>query len=463
MPEDLTFTSAWGVTISLLAGLLIVICVASMVYFYINREEKVIKKSSPVFCQLILFGIIMVNASLIIWTIPQTQFTCILKIWILCVGFALIMGNLLAKTYRIFKIFTNVKVSTSAITDLDLLKFSGAVIFLEVILLIIYTFGSGTLPDAVVVNSTTNSLYSYISCQIEDNEGFQTAMTIIIIAFNEILVILGAIIAYLTRNVDSAFNESAYIGATMYCYIFLSVIFLALYYTNGDSAGSASRRYVERSFAILAAMAFTFAMLFGPKFLTIAKIYFVEEGSSSWSKKKKKKRMAGTSSGLAPSASDMISSSRITEISDSEMMVLTSTSMDSSHGVARYYGAGETSRVAKANEPPPRFLSSSVWAQRKARENAQRLGVSSDFMDFTSTTGSAASDYMGSDTMRRRRLNLGRAGILGYLENFEESEFDIDEDEEDAELDEEGLDEAEGNVDEDNQSGEEEDDDFINL
>ena len=403
VPENLTFSSTLGLIVSILALLLIVICISSMIYFYVNRNEKIIKKSSPVFCQLILFGIIMVNSSLIIWTLTQTQVTCIVKLWVLCLGFALIMGNLLAKTYRIFKIFTNIKVSTAAITDIDLLKFSGVVIFFEAALLAIYTFGSGTLPEAIVINSSTNSLYAFVSCQVPNNETFQTTMTIVIIAFNIILVLLGAVIAYLTRNVDSAFNESTWIGATMYAYIFLSVIFLSLYYTNGDGSGSAGAQYAERSFAILLGMLLTLGFLFGPKFMTIARIYFSTTN--------------GTNSG---GISGVIDSSRITDVSSMSMTDMSATGTE-------FIGAGMVVRVAKANEPPPRFLTSAIWAARKEKEQGMVGGQTSSEVGVYATS-SGVGETSG---LKKRNKKIAALGILAQFdEEFSDLEDEEAEDDE---------------------------------
>lgn len=213
VPQNTTITSVAGAIVFTLATIMIVISVMCMVYFYINRTEAVIKKSSPVFCQLMLVGIIFMGMGLIVWSLQQTMFTCVFKAWVTVIGFGLIMGNLLAKTYRIFKIFSNIRVTTSAIRDRDLLLFSAGVILIEIALLIVYTFGAG-IPEALVVVSSSNYLYSYITCG-SNNQAFHTAIVIAIISFNGVLVVLTAIVAFLTRNVDSAFNESKYIGATV--------------------------------------------------------------------------------------------------------------------------------------------------------------------------------------------------------------------------------------------------------
>ena len=245
------------------------IAFAFSIYFYVNRREKVVKKTSPFFSQLMLLGIILCITSQIFWDVSQETWTCILKIWCLAIGFGLIMGNLLAKTYRIFKIFNNARVTSLVIRDTDLLQFTGAVILLEIILLCLYTFTSG-LPKPIAIQSTSDSLLKIVKCEVPS--GFvQLAGIIVLLGVNFLLVLGAVVIAYLTRNVDSAFNESRYIAYTVYIYLLVTIILLPLYYTAGDSSSSNSRMFIIRTIAVLVPMYFTLGALFLPKIYLVNK------------------------------------------------------------------------------------------------------------------------------------------------------------------------------------------------
>lgn len=265
--DNTSETSVVGVIVITVSFLSILLCCFTSFYLYKHRRNKIIKKSSPTFCQLMLFGMVLVYIGLVLWTVDQTQLICILKIWTVIIGFGLIIGNLLAKTYRIFKIFNNIKVTTTAIRDRNILECSFAILLMEILLLSIYTFVEG-LPNPTVVISSTDPLYSYVVCEVGDDD-FQTAMTIVIVIFNVILVLCAGVIAFLTRHVDSAYSESNYVGYTVYCYIILAIITFPLYFTGGDGTGSATRRYIERSLSLLLAMSFTWLALFAPKLRTI--------------------------------------------------------------------------------------------------------------------------------------------------------------------------------------------------
>lgn len=267
VPRLITISDPLGAIVLVLVCIGLCMCLGFSIYFFVNRHEKVIKKTSPFFCQLILLGIAMCLTSQIIWEITQSTLTCIFKIWLLAIGFGLIMGNLLAKTYRIWKIFNNIRVTSLVIKDTDLLKFSAIVVIIEIILLSVYTFTSG-LPRPVNLQSLSDSLLKIVECQVPSSL-VQIGMTITLLVFNGLLIIGGVIIAYLTRNVDSAFNESKYIAITMYMYLLVSIILLPLYYTAGDSSSSVSRQFVLRALAVLASMYFTLFCLFVPKILIV--------------------------------------------------------------------------------------------------------------------------------------------------------------------------------------------------
>lgn len=91
-PRIVTINSGLGGTFFAFIVLGLAVCLCFHIYFWINRKEKVVKKTSPIFGQLILIGIDMVFISQILWEVGQSIPICILKLWFLCLGFGLIMG-----------------------------------------------------------------------------------------------------------------------------------------------------------------------------------------------------------------------------------------------------------------------------------------------------------------------------------------------------------------------------------
>lgn len=275
VPQQVNIDSPIGIVFLVLTIIALIISICFSFLFWHYKDEKVVKKTSPFFSQLILIGVDLCLISQIFWGVSQSSFTCFIKIWLLAIGFGLIMGNLLAKTYRIFKIFTNVQITNLILKDTDLLKFSVVILSIEVALLCVYCFVSGT-PRPVNIQSTSDSLLLIIQCAVPSSF-VQLFGQISILTFNGLLILCGVVIAYVSRNVESSFNESKYIAITVYIYLLVIIILLPLYYTAGDSGSSVNRQYILRNISVLAAMYFTLVALFVPKIMNIYRTKKEEE------------------------------------------------------------------------------------------------------------------------------------------------------------------------------------------
>jgi hypothetical protein len=211
-PFFVSYSEPIAIFVVLMSSLNIIVAIGVAILFSVMKEKPVIKRASPVFCQLILLGLIMIWISLILWTGYPTTATCNIKLWFFLVGYALIMSNLLFKTYRIWKIF-EVNKSTKAqnLSNSDLLKYSTVVVLIEIVILIALMVVD--LPRPQMFATKTSDYYRYMSCGSK-SQG-QMIITIIFIVFNVLMILMGAILAFLTRNAHSSFNESKFIGLSV--------------------------------------------------------------------------------------------------------------------------------------------------------------------------------------------------------------------------------------------------------
>ena len=268
IPEAISFNDIGAVIIAIVVMALMVVCLVLIGMIWYFKEKPPIKKSSPLFCTLILSGVILSLGSTISRTLYPTRFTCVLTYWLFFIGFSLILGSIFAKTYRIFRIFSNARLSTSVIQDKDLLLFSGGIFLVFSTCLIVASIASTDVP--AIVASRTDPLLTFLVC----NSKYSSTVNICLLlsfACIFVLLLLLAIIAYLTRNVDSAFNESIYIAITVYSYVALFIIVVPLYIVSADYKSSERSRYFESAIAVILAMLVTLAALFIPKFYIIYK------------------------------------------------------------------------------------------------------------------------------------------------------------------------------------------------
>lgn len=274
------FFSAFGIIITL----------SLMIFFWRYRRTEVVRKTSFVFSELILLGILFCLVSQILWSMGSTSVTCILQVIFLAIGFGLIMSNLIAKTYRIYEIFTHPterRMKTS-ITDRDLLPFVISILLLEAILVGVYAFAGGSL-EPVTIQSKSDFLLIYSECK-SPSSFLQLFGQISLLVVNFMLILVCCYYAYRTRNVDSDYNESRYIGSIIFIYFLVCLIILPLYYTSGDSRSSLARQFIFRTVGILACLFATIFWLFLTKVQSIWEVAKRERAERNRYEQELKKR-----------------------------------------------------------------------------------------------------------------------------------------------------------------------------
>lgn len=272
------------------AGILAAIILTFYIYRY--RNNIIIRQVSFLFTEFMLLGIVLCLGSQILWSIDQSTTICILKVWMLALGFGLIMANLLAKTSRIYRIFRNTGAKTVVIKDSEVLIYVAAIMSFQLLLLSLYTFGGG-LPTPEIVQSQSDVLLLYIQCRTPEN-GWQLMGIITLELFNFSLVVCACIFGYLTRNASTDYNESSDIAYTVYMYFLVALILVPLYYTAGDSPSSISRQFIFRSMAVILAMYFTLATLFLRKVRAIREVEKINQRIRQQEEEKRRQRIMQT-------------------------------------------------------------------------------------------------------------------------------------------------------------------------
>jgi 7 transmembrane sweet-taste receptor of 3 GCPR/Concanavalin A-like lectin/glucanases superfamily/IPT/TIG domain len=234
------------------ALLTIVLMVLTVVY----KSEPVIRASTPHFGLVILLGILFGYAIIFVLAGEPTQSICLSRIWFAGIGWALLLGALLAKNYRIDRLFRSAKQFRSiAITIMHLFMWTLAILSLEIILLICWSAIDPPNKTAIDVSFTEIDF----DCESEYNDEFIGAF----LALNAVFVLAGCVLAYRTRNVSSMFSESRAIAFIIYNMLVVMVLFVPLLYVA--SFGSAER-FIIRCTCILYLLISTTLVLFGPKF-----------------------------------------------------------------------------------------------------------------------------------------------------------------------------------------------------
>ncbi|KAG0270377.1 hypothetical protein BGZ95_001701 [Linnemannia exigua] len=204
------FGSAIGVVIIAIAGLSILFSLVTMAIVILYRNSQIIKASSPLFCCLELFGFILLYFSTIMGLDIPTKFVCIARPMTLNVGFVLVVSNIVAKNFRVYRIFHNIYVTKRVIRDSHLLKIVGTLMSVNLgIMTVWFVKTPPKLQQYVMTDFTT-----YWDCNSQSGESIP--YFVVLFVYNVSLLLIATYLAYRNRNVAANYNECREIAFVVY-------------------------------------------------------------------------------------------------------------------------------------------------------------------------------------------------------------------------------------------------------
>ncbi|TPX68403.1 hypothetical protein SpCBS45565_g03164 [Spizellomyces sp. 'palustris'] len=246
----------------LLYSIMLAVVVVSLALVIIFRHDKTLKAVSSLFCFLILLGLGLVLLGVFADAARPTVLACTSYAWLLVIGISLVLVNLLVKLWRIYWIFDNRVLHSNAMPDVVLLRTSGTLIFFPVLLLCIWSILSPRQPRRV----ENTSAGTYTDVCSSPNEAVQNGVTIALEIYAGLLMLCLTFLAIKTRRVWSEFNESKFIGLTVYNFLLSCGIIIA---TLNLSDQNPFTEFRTRTFVILLAVTVTYACCIGRHLLRV--------------------------------------------------------------------------------------------------------------------------------------------------------------------------------------------------
>lgn len=210
VPENTEFGATfWTSAVCIGAGIGVICAIFLIVFFITFRSSRVVKRANIHFIVVFLTGIACVFMSLIIWTLPQNSGTCVSKTVLGMIGFGLIVGCILAKTQRYFRVYANFGYVPARMTTLEFYAWMSIPLILATICMILYIIGNG-IPQAVVTQSTVDNTYVYISC-LPGSVSWGNWLVGIFIFLMFDFIVLSTAILLLTMNLITPYKESTFL------------------------------------------------------------------------------------------------------------------------------------------------------------------------------------------------------------------------------------------------------------
>lgn len=230
-----------------------------------NRSHAVFRSASPLLMVVSLTGVVLAFVCAILLVESNTPALCTAANWTGQLAFTLVFCPLLAKTYRIYRIFGRQRLKVVRITNRRLLTFVFALVVLDATVQTVWQLVA-PMTTATTSRFSSNGVRAvetvYTQCA-----SVGTASQVLFIGtvvVKALLLVAGVLLAFGTRQVSDAFNESKSIGLAIYN-IIIVVALIGPIIVWIDAVGNTL--VVLMTFGLLWISAFTLAVLVTPKLL----------------------------------------------------------------------------------------------------------------------------------------------------------------------------------------------------
>ncbi|XP_070181130.1 probable G-protein coupled receptor CG31760 [Littorina saxatilis] len=209
------YSLAVRLLVVIIVVLLIVGCLGLSVATFKYRKEKVMKTASPMFLQIMIYGAVLMCTSVFLMYPEPSGLLCTLFNWPFHLGFSLLYGSLIIKTWRISVIFKSRKKVN--LPDKVLLQ---RLLPLPAVMAMYLTCWSivGT-PDVIMV--TMADTKKFFSCPFN-------YWNYAVYGVEVLMLLFGVYLCFTVRKAPAHFNESKHITWSTYNGIILGIFIITL-------------------------------------------------------------------------------------------------------------------------------------------------------------------------------------------------------------------------------------------
>ena len=259
----------------IITGVLILLCM--VIIFIVILFGKLLKyrrlrRASPTFLILLLIAMIIGYSSIYAWFGKPHPVACGFQPWLLGLSTISMISALCVKNIRIWRIFKLSHSRQVKITDFQLFILWIISIIPAVFILILWTIISTPTAEMKYVDGDDHYL-----CTTGGFTGEPGGLVFFFcfVAYCAFILIIGAIISFLIRNVPSQFNETKLLTISIYNLGFLSAVIIPVFMVVNPINPFAA--WIIRSSAILYAFTATLILQFLP---ILIGIFIVDKGQN---------------------------------------------------------------------------------------------------------------------------------------------------------------------------------------
>jgi len=218
-------SSASGTAVIVIASINFGLCLTCIAVTGFAWKAPVIKAAQRMFCLLFCFGAAGMNLYPLLAVGENSTANCASRQWVLIFFTSLMVYSLFLKIHRVYKLFLNKKLKKIKMTNILLLQRLGALILLDIVLLVIW-MGVDLIREKKDIEeiqlgvSATDEVIAVSSQVCYLNSTFVS----IIWAWKVAVVGYGCYLSWETRHVEQKFSEGRHILLAIYNIAFVGAI-----------------------------------------------------------------------------------------------------------------------------------------------------------------------------------------------------------------------------------------------
>ncbi|UYV82046.1 GPRMGL5, partial [Cordylochernes scorpioides] len=258
-PYHMRPDSPWALGAMVFATLGICITLAVILVFWRYNDTPVVRASGRELSYVLLGGILICYGCTFLLVQKPTDMVCGVQKCTLGLGFSVIYAALWTKTNRIARIFrAGARRRPGFISPKSQLFICGSLVSVQLSVTAVWL---AYVPPRAVRKFPSREMAVLVCSESLDGSSYAVAF-----AYPGVLIAICTAYAVLTRNTPEAFNESKYIGFSMYTTCVIWLAFVPIYVTT---ARQAVLNLTAMAVAISLSASVTLACLFVPKVYVI--------------------------------------------------------------------------------------------------------------------------------------------------------------------------------------------------
>jgi len=255
------FGNSAAIAVICICAFFILMILGAITHMMIFRHRKVYVASSLLFMVLIMTGMIMVLISCISWALKPSVASCATRPWIGGIGWMLIVSALLAKTHRIYEIFSRGNLKVTVHTNAaQILKIMVGMLAGELSILIFWqALDPMKHATKIIPGLAYNEVYYYCKSK-------HITPLAVFLAYNTVALLPNVIVAWITRRTEEMYNESSAVGLSSAVIIFIGTVVIGITKVVSENIYA---QYLLPTLGMCTIVVVMFGLLFLPKMLYV--------------------------------------------------------------------------------------------------------------------------------------------------------------------------------------------------